>query len=81
MYYKFIEPIVTDNVGRLVIPRDIRRALSMTPGTEVKICVVKDSSAVERLTPVCAICGAENPELEFKGKRICVNCLKELQEA
>lgn len=41
-----------DEVGRLVIPREIRKALKLEQGTQMEICVEDDALLLKKISPV-----------------------------
>lgn len=69
-----------DQLGRIVIPIETRRALGIEPGTPVEIRQEGDKIILIRSGERCAICGSEKALRDFKGKKLCGHCLKELKE-
>ncbi len=69
-----------DNLGRIVLPIELRRHLSIGPKDSVEIFVEKDSVVLKKHQPNCAFCGSEKNVAEFKGKFICKDCIKELNK-
>ncbi len=67
-----------DELGRIVIPKEIRDKMDMSEGTSVEIYVENGKVIISRYYTGCHFCG-ENSELsELKGKKVCKSCLKEL---
>jgi transcriptional pleiotropic regulator of transition state genes len=67
-----------DELGRLVIPKELRESLDIKEKDSMEIFVEGDSIILRKYNPSCYFCGnADNP-IYFKGKLICRDCLSEL---
>lgn len=70
-----------DDLGRVVIPKELRRGLNVNPGDSFEIFL--DDSGNVILTPVrshCVFCGS-NSDLKVKNEiPVCENCVGELKE-
>lgn len=63
-----------DEVGRLVLPSELRRTHGLNEGTAVEIFVDGEAVMLRRYEPLCVFCGGGD-ELRFHhGKRICSTC-------
>ena len=63
-----------DRVGRVVIPKDMRKLLGETDSDgriEVEVYTSDDKIIIERATPQCTICFGKENLVDFKGKKIC----------
>lgn len=67
-----------DELGRIVIPNHIRKALELEPKTKVKFEVMGKSVIVSKAYPTCIICGSEKDLTEIKGKHVCADCRRQL---
>lgn len=67
-----------DNLGRIVIPMDFRRALEIEEWDELRISLEESRIVVEKAIPRCTFCENTQDLTEFHGKFICPNCLKSL---
>ena len=67
-----------DELGRIVLPSELRKVLNMTHGDELAISVDGDLIILEKRQNVCVFCSAPSPAVEFKGQRLCDNCAREL---
>ncbi len=67
-----------DELGRVVIPRDYREALSLTPQTPLTMDLVGDSIVIKKRTLTCALCGAEIAE-ECK-VALCDDCIRKVKK-
>ena len=69
-----------DELGRLVIPKEIRNALDIDNGT-VQFYMDGDSLIVKKWNAHCVFCGGTDGLIEYKEKLICDNCRKEIYSA
>lgn len=68
-----------DELGRIVIPKEIRKKLDITPETPLEIHLEGNTIIMQKDVAVCVFCGAECTDIEFKGKKICPECRSELK--
>ena len=68
-----------DELGRVVIPKEMRKSLSMGNGEPVEISLEGDVRTVRKYHPYCFFCGSFEGLGDFKGKRICHACLEEIK--
>lgn len=69
-----------DNLGRLVIPVELRRVLDIGPeGAPVEILAADDGETLvlRRYRESCVFCG-QNTTREVLGRRVCSTCRAEL---
>lgn len=67
-----------DNLGRVVLPKEIRKVLSISEGDPVEILKENNQIVVKKYYKGCIFCGNENEVTEYKGMSICGECIKEL---
>lgn len=67
-----------DELGRVVIPKEMRRKLGISNGDPVDINLSGDKITIERYRLACHFCSSEENVTEFKGKYICNQCRYEL---
>lgn len=66
-----------DELGRFVIPIEIRRTKGMETGQPVSIFVDGDRVILKQYRPGCVFCDAiEDDMFQFCGKNICSKCRK-----
>ncbi len=63
-----------DELGRVVVPSELRKVFSLREGDELEISVDGDRIILQKRQDVCLFCSAGDPELEFKDRRICRAC-------
>ena len=70
-----------DNLGRVVLPKELRRTLNIREKDHVEIYVEDDLIIFKRYEPACIFCGETNEIVDFNGKRVCGKCAKDLYES
>ncbi len=68
-----------DQLGRIVLPKSLRKRYQMNEGDPVEILVSGDHIILERYRPRCVFCGSMEQVSEFKERHICGECLGEMQ--
>ena len=69
-----------DELGRVVLPIELRRTLEIEERDQLEIMLEDDRIVLRKYQPTCIFCGAEADLTEYRGKRICGKCLKEINE-
>ena len=70
-----------DDLGRVVIPKELCRTLGIEPKTALEIFVDSEGSIIlKKYEPACTFCGEAGNTVTFKDRIICKKCLKELSE-
>lgn len=69
-----------DELGRIVLPIELRRTLNIAEKDAVEIYVDGASVILKKYEPTCIFCGSSKNIKTFREKNVCANCLKELQE-
>ncbi len=67
-----------DELGRIVVPKEIRRKLGIANTDPVEIYVEEDKIILTKYLPVCHFCSSSENIMEYKGKQICKSCIEEL---
>lgn len=68
-----------DELGRIVLPIELRRTLDIGKKDAVEIYVEGTSIVLKKYQPSCIFCGDSKKVVDFKGKNVCSKCLRELQ--
>lgn len=68
-----------DELGRIVLPIELRRTLDIAEKDAIEIYVEGASIVLKKYQPCCIFCGDSKKVTEFKGKNICSKCLREIQ--
>lgn len=70
-----------DQLGRIVLPKSLRKRYQMNEGDPVEILVQGDHIILERYRPRCVFCSSMEDIVDFKEKQICSECLREMNSA
>ena len=67
-----------DELGRIVIPIELRRTLDIEVGDPLEIFVDGEQLILKKYEPdnECIFCRGGKFVIEFKGKKVCTNCIK-----
>ncbi len=68
-----------DELGRVVIPIELRRTLQIEQKDALEIYVDGERIVLKKYEPACVFCGDTANVLHFRGKNVCRNCLQEMQ--
>ena len=68
-----------DELGRIVLPIELRRTLGIEVKDSLEIFVDDESIVLKQYRPSCIFCGEADGIVSYKGKNVCVNCLEELK--
>ena len=66
-----------DELGRIVLPMELRRTMDINYKDALEILVDADSIILRKYNPSCIFCGNVTNVLNYKGKNICKNCINE----
>ncbi len=69
-----------DDLGRIVLPAELRRLLELDDRAEVEIYTENNTVVLKKHQPSCIFCGAKQGLIAFRGHNICPACKKELLE-
>ncbi|HHW02569.1 MAG TPA: AbrB/MazE/SpoVT family DNA-binding domain-containing protein [Thermoanaerobacterales bacterium] len=69
-----------DELGRVVIPIELRRTLGIDQRDALEIYVDADRIVLKKYMPACIFCGSAEDVVNFKGKNICSSCLEEIEK-
>ena len=69
-----------DELGRIVLPIEMRRTLDIAEKDALEIYVEGSSVILKKYKPSCVFCDSTKDIVVFKGKNVCPKCLKELKE-
>jgi len=67
-----------DELGRVVLPIELRRNLDIEIRSPLEIYVDGDLIILKKYEPACIFCGEAKEVVNFKDKIICNDCLREL---
>ncbi len=67
-----------DELGRIVIPIELRRTMGIEEKDALEIYVDSDKIILKKYEPACIFCGNAEEVINYKGKNLCRSCLTEL---
>ncbi|HCS73225.1 MAG TPA: AbrB family transcriptional regulator [Clostridiales bacterium] len=67
-----------DELGRVVIPIELRRTLDIEEKDALEIYVEGEHIILKKYSPACIFCDDARDVTQYKGKNICKNCLAEM---
>ena len=68
-----------DELGRIVIPIELRRNLGIDERDGLEIFVEEDQIILKKYSPSCLFCNNAGDIIKFNGKSICKSCLESLR--
>ena len=69
-----------DELGRIVLPIEMRRTLDIAEKDALEIYVEGSSVILKKYKPSCIFCDSAKNVTAFKGKNVCPACLRDLKE-
>ena len=68
-----------DELGRIVLPIEMRRTLDIAERDSLEIFVDGDSIILKKYQPACVFCDNTKDIISYKGKNICPDCINKLK--
>ena len=70
-----------DSLGRIVIPKEIRKEMKLNAGDSLHFCFdpQKKHVLLKKDFPSCSICAARSDLIKKNGICLCADCLKKIQ--
>lgn len=68
-----------DELGRIVIPIELRRTLNIEEKDALEIYVDGEQIILKKYEPSCIFCGNARDVVNYKGKNICKSCLGDIK--
>ena len=69
-----------DELGRIVLPIELRRTLNIEIKDPLEIYVDGESIILTKYQPACIFCGSSDDVKQVRGKNICSACINELKQ-
>lgn len=69
-----------DTLGRVVLPIELRRVLSLGPKDPVEIYVDGDYILLKKYQPSCIFCESMDDITTYQGKNVCAACIEKLSQ-
>jgi transcriptional pleiotropic regulator of transition state genes len=64
-----------DELGRVVLPMELRRNMDIEYKDGLEIFVDADKIVLRKYEPACVFCGGADGVTVFKGKNVCSECI------
>ncbi len=68
-----------DELGRIVIPIELRRSLNIKEKDPLEIFVENERIVLKRFSDSCIFCGSGKTVKTYRKKQICNSCLNKLK--
>ena len=69
-----------DDLGRIVIPMELRRTLGIRVKDPISIYVEGERIILEKYRESCVICGGEDHIVTVKDRPVCGECMLEIKK-
>lgn len=69
-----------DELGRIVLPVEIRNVLDINPKDAIEIFTDNDKIILKKYQPACVFCNNVDNVVYFNEKRICSACIQKLKD-
>ena len=64
-----------DDLGRIVLPIEMRRMLDIAERDELEIFVESNQIILQKYEPACIFCGSTHNLTSYKNKNVCKSCV------
>lgn len=68
-----------DELGRIVLPIELRRTLDIAEKDSLEIYVDGTSIVLKKYEPACIFCADAKNVVSYKGKNVCTNCIRDMK--
>lgn len=68
-----------DELGRIVLPIELRRTLDISLRDPLEIYVEGESIVLKKYNPSCIFCGSKEDIFLYHEKNVCSSCIDELK--
>ena len=67
-----------DELGRIVLPIELRRSLDIEERDALEIYLDEDRIVLRKYEPACLFCGSSQGLVSYRGKNVCSVCIRGL---
>lgn len=67
-----------DELGRIVLPIELRRVLDIAERDELEIYMENDRIILQKYEPSCVFCSSSQGLVSYKGKNVCQVCIRNM---
>ncbi len=68
-----------DDMGRIVIPAELRQVLDLQPGDSVEIYAQQEQLWMRKFAPTCVFCDSLDELVTYSGKLLCRKCIDRMK--
>ncbi len=68
-----------DELGRIVLPIEMRRTLDIAERDALEIYVDGENIILKKYQPACTFCENTPDIIQFEGKNVCAGCINKLK--
>ncbi|NMA80204.1 MAG: AbrB/MazE/SpoVT family DNA-binding domain-containing protein [Clostridiales bacterium] len=69
-----------DELGRIVLPIELRRTLDIAEKDSLEIYVDSEQIILKKYLPACIFCNNASNVIVYKNKNICSECIEDMKE-
>ena len=69
-----------DDLGRIVLPIELRRTLDIAERDELEIFMEDDRIVLKKYEPACVFCSSEQGLISYRGKNVCQECARKIAD-
>ena len=67
-----------DELGRIVLPIELRRTLDIAERDELEIYLDDDKVILKKYEPSCIFCGSSCGLVSYHGRNVCMECIEKM---
>ena len=67
-----------DELGRIVLPIELRRTLDIAERDELEIYLDDDKVVLKKYEPSCIFCGSSCGLVTYHGRNVCMGCIENM---
>lgn len=67
-----------DELGRIVLPIELRRTLDIAERDELEIYLDDDKVILKKYEPSCIFCGSSCGLVTYHGRNVCMECIENM---
>ena len=67
-----------DELGRIVLPIELRRTLDIAERDELEIYLDDDKVVLKKYEPSCIFCGSPCGLVSYHGRNVCMECIENM---
>ena len=67
-----------DELGRIVLPIELRRTLDIAERDELEIYLDDDKVILKKYEPSCIFCGSSCGLVTYHGRYVCMECIENM---